>query len=217
MKPLVALGCAALSAILCAGCGTSAADGGVSLPYYDSPDFTPRWAPVAHRVASFRLTTDHGETITAESLTGKIHVASFVYTKCAAVCPVLVRELTKVQTATAGLPDVELVSYSVTPDTDTPASLAAFGRERSIDPARWHLVTGDKTLIWRLARESYFADDPRPLTDPSSPDQAFLHTEKVLLVDRHLRLRGVYNGTSAADIEHLIADVRLLAASPSTP
>jgi protein SCO1/2 len=118
--------------------------------------------------------------------------------------------LTKVQQAVKTLQDVVLVSYSVTPDTDTPSALADFGRERSIDPDRWRLVTGDRQAIWRLARDSYFADDARALGGDPPPEAAFLHTEKVLLVDRQLRLRGVYNGTSASDLEHLVADVRQL-------
>ena len=197
----------ALGAMALAACGRA------PLSFYDGPDFTPRWSPVAHHLADFSLTTQRGDTLTAEDLRGRIHVASFVYTKCAAVCPVLVRELARVQTAIADLPDAVLVSYSVTPDADTPAALAAFGRERSIDSARWRLVTGDRRQIWQLARASYFADDSRALVGSPSADQAFLHTEKVLLVDRRLRLRGVYNGTSTFDIEHLIADLRQLAAA----
>ena len=32
--------------------------------------------------------------------------------------------------------DVKIVSYSVTPDVDTPAALAEFGRQHGIDPSR---------------------------------------------------------------------------------
>ena len=105
--------------------------------------------------------------------------------------------------------DVALVSYSVTPDTDTPAVLAAFGEERQIDATRWRLATGDRATIFSLAREFYFADDGRFAGTPYD----FLHTEKVVLVDRHGRLRGVYNGTLAADIDRLIGDAAALAAT----
>jgi protein SCO1 len=174
------------------------------VPYYDTADFTPRWSPTPSRAVDFTLTSQLGTQIGAADLRGRIHVASFIFTRCTAICPALVRQLTRVQGE-----DIRLVSYSVTPDLDTPAMLAAFGRREGIDPARWLLLTGDRRTIVRLAREFYFADDRR--LEPASGD--FLHSEKVLLVDADGRLRGIYNGTVPFDIERLLADIRLLRAS----
>ncbi len=97
------------------------------------------------------------------------------------------------------------MSYSVTPDLDPPDLLEAYGEAHGIDPAKWHLVTGDRSQIYRLARESYFADDARVVGTDS-----ILHSEKVLLVDRRGRLRGVYNGTLSFDIDRLIGDIKVL-------
>jgi len=176
------------------------------VPYYESKNFDPQWSPVEHRVGSFALTRQTGARVSQDDLDGKIHVASFIYTKCAAVCPVLVAQLLRVQRAFRSNPNVVLVSYTVTPETDSPAVLREFGLERHIDPARWWLVTGDRDQIYRLARQSYFADDDRSDT--------FLHTEKVLLVDADRRLRGVYNGTQPHQIDQLIEDITAL--SPRT-
>jgi len=41
------------------------------LPYYDNPQFTPRWAPVAHRIGSFRLTRQTGDAISDRDLRGR--------------------------------------------------------------------------------------------------------------------------------------------------
>ena len=38
----------------------------------------------------------------------------------------------------------------------------------------------------------------------------FLHTENVLLIDRQRRIRGVYKGTSEAEIRNLITDIQRL-------
>src|SRR5262249_25656491 len=142
-----------------------------------------------YSTVDFLLTTQTGRPLTERDLSGRIHIASFMFTRCPAICPAVVTNLKQAQAAVAG-PDVQLVSYTVTPDVDTPERLASFGRERGIDPERWRLVTGDRATIYRLARTFYFADDGRVR---SSAD--VLHTEKVLLVDGSGRLRGVYNGT----------------------
>lgn len=178
-----------------------------ALPYYDGPDFTPRWTPVVHRVGDFQLVTQTGRQVTRTDLSGRIHVASFLFTTCPTICPTLVQQLERVQEATRDVPNLLIVSYSVTPATDTPARLAEFGRERGIDPSQWLLLTGEASVIAALARESYFADDSR--LDRSAPDQV-LHTEKLLLVDGDGHLRGIYNGTIPFEVNRLIEDIRAL-------
>ncbi len=178
-----------------------------ALPYYADASFAPHWAPVAHRVAPFRLTTQTGGVIADSTLAGRPYVASFIYTQCAAVCPILVRQLSRVQAAAA---DAHIVSFSVTPDTDTPAALALFGKERGIDSHTWSLVTGDKRTIYALARSSYFADDSR-VGSAADEETVFLHSEKLLLVDANGQLRGIYNGTQPHAVDQLIADLATLA------
>ena len=41
-----------------------------AVPYYDDRDFTPRWLPVSHQVAPFRLHTQTGAPISEQSLDG---------------------------------------------------------------------------------------------------------------------------------------------------
>ena len=178
------------------------------LPYYDSPELTPRWSETDHHVEPFELTTQTGEPLRSSDLAGRVYVASFIYTRCSVVCPRLVQSLRQVQAATAGT-RAQILSFSVTPAQDPPDVLAQFGRDRNIDPAAWKLLTGSQDTIYRLARQSYFADDARLVLAGAEGD--FLHTEKLVLVDGDGRLRGVYNGTQPFDVERLIADIRVLA------
>src|SRR5205823_5641554 len=139
------------------------------LPFYDGRDFTPRWTGVAHRIGRFGLTTQTRTRISENDFDGRIHVASFIYTKCAAVCP-------RVQTAVRSMPGVVIVSYTVTPDDDTPQALAEFGARRGIDSSRWWLVTGQREQIYQLARTSYFADDSRVGPTAGDTGNEFLHS-----------------------------------------
>ena len=70
---------------------------------------------------------------------------------------------------------------------------------------RWHLVTGTREAIYTLAWDSYFADLEADLADDD-----FLHTENFILVDKDRRIRGVYKGTLAFDVQRLIEDIALL-------
>ncbi len=205
VKIAIVIGFVAAIGVAIALAGKASAE---ALPYYGGADFTAAWKPVAHRVGAFALTDQRGRAFTDHDVAGRVYVASFIYTRCSAVCPALVKNLRKVQDATeAG--GAMVVSFSVTPDLDTPAVLSAFAHERGIDADRWKLVTGDKQTIYALARNSFFADDDRVRAAVDQPD-AFLHTEKLVLVDQHGRLRGVYDGTLPRDIELLIADANAL-------
>lgn len=175
-----------------------------TLPYYVDASFTPHWTrPAASRSLDFNLVTQDGTPLTAADLRGRIHVASFIFTRCTAICPVMVKQLETVQDSVEK--DVVFVSYSVTPDLDRPGDLAAFAARHGVNPARWRLVTGDRAQIYRLARDFYFAQDRRAL-----PDGEFLHTEKVVLVDGNGDLRGVYNGTQPFDMQRLREDITVL-------
>jgi len=74
---------------------------------------------------------------------------------------------------------------------------------------KWHLVTGDQATLYTLARTSYFAEKRLGLSKTANE---FLHTENMLLIDRHGHIRGVYNATLPAEASRVIADIKLLQA-----
>lgn len=204
---------AAVSGSACVAEGKSSA-----LPYYADRLFTPSWTPVAHSVST-HVASDTpfldqaGRAFTPASLRGTVHVVSFIFTRCASICPPLVSSLKRVQTATAGAP-VTLVSYSVDPMNDSVPVLREFALSRGIDSTRWKLLTGSVNGVHHVARDLYFADDDgmrQSLADP----ETFLHTEKVLLIDRDGHIRGLYNGTQPFEMQKLIEDLSVLGAAAS--
>ena len=72
---------------------------------------------------------------------------------------------------------------------------------------KWFLVTGERDQIYSIARTAYFADED--LGEKKSTND-FLHTENMLLIDSHKRIRGVYKGTSELQIKNLIDDIKIL-------
>ena len=77
----------------------------------------------------------------------------------------------------------------------------------NIPSSNWHFLTGEKSKIYSLARQSYFAEEDLGFTKDSTD---FLHTEHVLLIDQALKIRGVYNGTLPLEIMQLAKDIELL-------
>ena len=102
---------------------------------------------------------------------------------------------------------IVILSYSVTPWIDSVARLKDYAGQNEITSPNWHLLTGSQGEIYKLARQSYFAEEDLGYTKDSTE---FLHTEHVLLIDKTRRIRGIYNGTLQLEIEQLIKDIKLL-------
>ena len=177
-----------------------------SLPYYNTPDFTPEFISgkealqkITHTIAPFSFEDESGSIVTSKMVQGKIHVANFMFTSCGSICPKMTDNLSKVSDAFAKDSNVVLLSYSVTTWIDKEA--------RSITNPAWHFLTGDKGRIYNLARQSYFAEEDMGFTKDSTE---FLHTEHILLVDGCGRIRGIYNGTLQLEVEQLIRDIQTL-------
>ncbi len=189
-------------------------DGAEALPFYRTLELTPEWiesdAPEyesIHRVGSFALTDQHGSAVTAADLEGGLTVANFFFTMCVEICPPTRGNLERVRAAFQGDERLTLVSHSVMPDVDTADRLDMYAHQHGIDADGWHLLTGDAEQIFALAEQSYLVD----LHDGSGYSVASLaHTENVMLLDAALRIRGVYNGTLAMDVNRLIEDIGVL-------
>lgn len=184
------------------------------LPYYNTPDFTPLWLSKddvskqnIHKISDFNFTDQDGMQLTKESLNGKIYAANFFFTTCPGICPTMTRNMLKVQEAFSTNENFALVSYSVMPWADSVAALKSYEKTFGIQNGKWHLLTGSTSEIYRLARQSYFAEE---VSGYNSDSTEFLHTEHILLVDKQGHLRGVYNGTLPLEIERMTDDIRVL-------
>jgi protein SCO1/2 len=185
------------------------------LPYFTTPDFEPHFISnesqinreITHKIADFSFQDQHGELVTSQAIEDKIHVANFVFTSCGSICPVMTNHMKIVNDAFANDPSVVMLSYSVTPWIDDVPTLKSYTERNNINSSNWHFLTGKKSEIYSLARQSYFAEEDLGFTKDSTE---FLHSEHFILVDRDKRIRGIYNGTLELDIQQLIKDIRLL-------
>ena len=79
--------------------------------------------------------------------------------------------------------------------------------EKNAIDNKWHLVTGDRDKIYNIARTSYFADED---FKKNKDESEFIHTENFVLVDKKGRIRGVYNGTLALEVQRLKRHIEIL-------
>ncbi|WP_339720640.1 SCO family protein [uncultured Paraglaciecola sp.] len=185
-----------------------------SLPFYNSKEFTPHWIePTSaklenfHQIPSFSFVDQDGKNVTEKSFENKIYVAGFFFSTCPGICPMIRSKLAKVQETFVEDPEVKILQHSIRPTTDTVEILKAYADEHDIKSGKWHVVTGDKDAIYKLAKTAYFASDDLGNIQNTND---FLHTESILLIDKNRHIRGIYNGLNSASMAYLIADIENL-------
>ena len=186
----------------------------VTLPYYNTPDFTPIFLNkleakklIYHSISDFEFDSDKDIKISKKTLKNKVHVASFIFTQCSNICPVMINNLKVLEKKYKNSDDFAILSFSVTPWIDSVQKLKSFVKDNEIKMKNWFFLTGEKSKIYKLARKSYFAEENLGFTKDSTD---FLHTEHVLLVDKNFKIRGIYNSTLSLEIKNLSADIDIL-------
>lgn len=185
-----------------------------ALPYYNSANFDALFLTSAeakkqinHVIANFNMTDQHNKTITQKDIEGKIHIANFFFTSCGSICPKMTNNLMAFQDKFQSEKDIVLLSYTVMPWQDSVSVLNNFAIKNKITASNWHLLTGKKEAIYKLARQSYFAEENIGFEKDTSE---FMHTEHLLLIDKNKKIRGIYNATLQLEIQQLIKDVDIL-------
>ena len=167
--------------------------------------------PVLGTVPAFTLTADDGRAVSADDLRGQVWIADFIFTRCPSQCPMLTANMAKVQKALPADPAgvVRLVSFSVDPGYDTPEVLRAYGERFGADTTRWAFLTGDRAALYTLIRDGFH------LAVGEAPDSAGMitHSDRFILVDRDLRIRGYYSGSDPEGHARLVRDAAALRAS----
>jgi len=160
---------------------------------------------VYHTIPYWNFTNQEGDRVGSEFLQGKVYIADFFFSHCPTICPVMLESLRKVQ---AELKDqeIEIVSYTVDPKNDTPERLKAYTKSNKIDVSNWNFVTGNQKDIYELGVNSYFLPNQEDALAPGG----FLHSEKIVLLDRQARIRGWYDGTDEVQVNQLIKDTKTL-------
>lgn len=190
-----------------------------SLPYYGDRTLTPHFVAddsraldTLHHVGDFSFVDQRGRSITRQTVSDKIVVASFFYASCRQLCPTLRSQLQRVQATFRDDTGVMILSHTIAPESDSVEVLERYARQNHLDDQRWLLLTGARSEVERMARDDYFVE----LTDSGGKTNGkLLHTETFVLVDQAGRIRGVYDGSLAYDVSRLIEDIHTLRASAS--
>lgn len=171
----------------------------------------PAKLPKMWTVPPFVLTERSGKQITNRELSGKIWIADFIYTTCPGPCPIMTASMAKLQDALAQDSNVQLVSFSVDPMTDTPGALAKYADLYHADANRWWFLTGPEKPMYDLIQNGFrlavMDNSGQPLQDGQFK---VTHSTNIVLVDPDGNVRGFYDGTDSTSRGELLRDIKVL-------
>ncbi len=161
---------------------------------------------VYHTIGDFSFVNQNGQTITSADVEGKIKIVDFFFVDCKTICPKMSTQMKRIQEKVKTVDQIVLLSHTVNPESDSVPVMKRYAEEYGAIDGKWHLLTGDKKEIYRIAREGYLVN---ALQGDGGPDD-FIHTELFVLVDHNNRIRGFYDGTSSTSIDTLIDEIKVL-------
>lgn len=165
---------------------------------------------MGHRIGAFSFNNQENKTITQNDVKGKVFVAEYFFTTCGTICPMMNQQMQRVQEAYDGIYDFKILSFTVHPEVDKVPQLKNYADGHSANPKQWWFLTGDKEALYSLARKSFFLLKPAEAKNLGDVGSDFIHTNNFVLVDRKMRIRGYYDGTSPAEVDDLIHDIEHL-------
>jgi len=160
----------------------------------------------AHTIPAYTLTDQNGAIFKSTAYDSCFKVYDFVFTRCGSICPKMTTQMIRVQEAFKHDKDVVLISLTVDPEHDSSEVLQQYAKEYNAIPGKWYFLTGEKDSIYTLGQRQFFLtakQNEEDLTD-------FLHSERIVLVDKNGWIRGYYNGTEEKEVDRLIIELKVL-------
>ena len=175
------------------------------LPYYGEkiePNGADIKDTIYYQIPPFSVTDQAGREINDKILNKNIFIANFFFTSCKDICPTMNYKLAEIYDKAKEWSEIQFVSFSVDPDNDSTAALAAYAKQFKADKNIWHFCRTDKNSLFKIGQGF--------LLPVAIEDSTIDHSQQILLIDKSRHIRGVYNGLDNNDMKKLSDEIKVL-------
>ena len=165
---------------------------------------------VGHKIKPFKFTNQYNELIELKEVEECVFVAEYFFTTCPTICPIMNKQMQRVQKYFTNEKQFKILSFTVHPEVDTVEQLLRYAKKHNAVKNQWHFLTGSKKQLYESARKSFFLLKPAEVKNQGDVGSDFIHTNNFVLVDKFLQIRGYYDGTNPKEIDKLIGDAENL-------
>lgn len=164
---------------------------------------------IFHKIPNYQLTDQDGKPFSQDMIKGDIYVADFFFTRCGSICPEMTSQLKRVQERFKDVKNFKIVSVTVDPENDTSAVLKRYANQYSAIPDFWYFLTGEAHEIYKLAKSDFMLTAMENNT-ADEEEEDFVHSDKLVLVDKDRHIRGFYDGTNPEEVDRLMIEIDIL-------
>lgn len=141
-------------------------------------------------VGDFRLTNQNDQPFSSAAEVGHPYLVNFFFSTCPDICRRFNGRMKSILDQFDNT-DLELVSITVDPETDTPELLAKYAQSFDADE-RWQFLTGQSYEIKQTGNFVFHV-----------PLEKNTHTEKIILIDRWGKIRDWFDWNEPEEIARL--------------
>lgn len=169
------------------------------------------------KMPDFAFINQDSLIITNNDYNEKVYVVEFFFTTCPTICPIMNRNMLKLEKEFGMRDDFGIASFSIDPVTDRPMVLKEYAESYGVQSMNWHfLTTNDQDAVYELSNKGL------NIFTEINPEVAggFEHQGYFALVDQKGFLRSrrddngnpivYYLGTENEQIEWLKEDINKL-------
>ncbi len=160
---------------------------------------------IYQRISNFSFINQNGDSVTHNTVAGKVYVADFFFTSCPTICPKVKRQMKRVYAAYENSKDFVMISHSIDTKFDTVGRLNWYAQKMNAKAPMWNFVTGEKADLYKIAYDYLLT----ALEDPKA-EGGFDHSGSMALIDRKGHIRGLYDGLDEQKVDLLIRDIAIL-------
>ena len=102
----------------------------------------------AKKVPEFAFINQDSIIISNEDFNKKVYVAEFFFTSCPSICPIMNKNMKRIENRFGKRQDFGIASFSIDPIKDTPSVLKEYAETYDVFSQNWHFLTGEKDKIY---------------------------------------------------------------------
>ena len=156
--------------------------------------------PVFAEVPEFNFIERSGLSFGNKNMQGNINIVNFFFTTCLGPCPIMNARVAELYKKYSTTDIVRFISISVDPSRDSLPVLNKYAEDFGVTDERWLFLRGELDEVHRVSEQGFML----------AGDFPSIHSTKLVLVDRDMKIRGYYDSFDEESIRLLNVHVREL-------
>jgi len=107
------------------------------------------------KVPDFTFLNQDSLIISNEDYSKKVYVAEFFFTSCPSICPIMNKNMKRIEERFGDRIDFGIASFTIDPERDTPSVLKTYAEDYGVFSQNWHFLTGEKEALYTLANKGF--------------------------------------------------------------